>query len=178
MVPVSRLESGQAPVVARDHTTTERRATTADHGESGGSRLRAVVDGQLFSRANGSPRGYLVGAHVPQGRIAAVVAEVDRGPRRQDEVRIVVDGEGVHVGMGRVGVCMLDQPAQSIRRDETTAEAKDDLARGEIFCRKESHSLDDGLFDNEVRMDPVGLGRSLSHLHIVPKAGGLGADGR
>jgi len=99
VVPVPRLEGGQAPVVARDHTTTERRATTAAHGEPGGSRLRAVVDGQLFSRANGSPRGYLIGAHVPQGRIAAVVAEVDQGPRWQDKVRIVVDGEGVHVGV-------------------------------------------------------------------------------
>jgi hypothetical protein len=72
---------------------------------------------------------------------------------------------------------VLDQPAQFIRRDEATAEAKDDLARDEILCRKEPAPLDDGLMNNDVRMDPVGLGRSLSHLHIVPKADGPGAVG-
>ena len=80
--------------------------------------------------------------------------------------------------MRTISVGLLDQPAQLIRRDETTAEAKDHLICGEILCREEPRPLDDGRSDNEVRMDPEGLGRGLSHLDIVAPQRWTAAGGR
>jgi hypothetical protein len=98
-MPIPRLERRKAPVVARDHTTTERRTTTAGHRESRGSRLCAVINGQLFADVNGLSCGDLKRTHMPQVGIAAVVAEVDHACCGQHKVGVLVDREGVHVSM-------------------------------------------------------------------------------
>ena len=52
---------------------------------------------------------------------------------------------------------MLDQPTQFIRRDHTTAQAKNDFVSGEILGSKETPPLDGGILDHDVWMDPESL---------------------
>jgi len=101
---VALVEFHLPPIGARNLAPARCRSAPADHPEPVGARRGAVVEGRLLAGDDFTARDKLERSDMPQGRVAAVVPEVDRRFRWEHEVRVVVHRDRVEVRSRRISV--------------------------------------------------------------------------
>ena len=103
------LELLTHPVGARHLAPASWHPATAFHPEAVGAGHGAVVEGGFLSSGGFASCRDLEWPDDPQSRVTAVVAEVDRGIRRKDEVLFRVQGDRVDLRSGPVSLSALNQ---------------------------------------------------------------------
>jgi len=73
MAAIARLQVGSPPIIAGDHTSTERRTATAFH-LPGHNRSECIIEGQFFTSSDVPPRNLGQRIRKPEIWVAGVIA--------------------------------------------------------------------------------------------------------
>src|SRR5262249_32295856 len=97
VIAIACAQFWTAPVLARDNSPAQCRSAGAGHGEIVHAAAGGVVAGDFFAGRNGLPGCQGIGVNPPEVRVAAVVAVVVGLARRQDQVKVLGNGDRVHI---------------------------------------------------------------------------------